>query len=249
MLRLIGLGLHDEGDLSLKAVEAIRASDRVYLESYTSFFNGSLERLGEICGRPVVPLGRADLEERPQENVLAGGEVSLLVMGDPLVATTHSDLVLRADRLGIKVGVIHSSSVYSAVGETGLQPYSFGRTVTIAYPEGKYFPLSPYDGLADNKARGLHTLCLLDVKAEEGRYMSVNEGICLLLRMEGERRRGLFADDTLCVGAARLGGDATIRSGAAGRLMAEDFGGPPHVLIVPGKLHYVEEEMLGRFRV
>jgi diphthine synthase len=246
MLNLIGLGLHDERDLSLKAVDAMRASERVYLEGYTSYFNGSLERLGELCGKDVVVLTRKDVEESPEKTVLAPGEVSLLVLGDPLVATTHSDLVLRADRLGIKVKVIHSSSVYSAIGETGLALYSFGKTITVAYPEGKYFPTSPYDGLKNNLQRGLHTLCLLDVKADEKRYMTVNEGIELLSRMEGEKKQNVFRPDTRCVGVARLGGDVVIKYGTAERLAKEDFGGPPHTLIVPGKLHFMEEDMLKR---
>ena len=249
MLYLIGLGLHDEKGLSLRALEALKSSDRVYFESYTSFFNGSLDGIGRLCGKGIVSLKRADLEERPEENVLKPGDVSLLVMGDPLVATTHSDLILRAGKLGIGVKIIHSASVYSAIGETGLQLYMFGKTVTIAYPEGKYFPTSPYDGLRENAERGLHTMCLLDVKADEGRYMTVNEGIGLLLRMEDEKGQKRFTKDTMCVGVARLGGDAVMKYGTAKKLLGEDFGGPPHVLIVPGKLHFVEEEMLGRFRV
>ena len=249
MLYLIGLGLHDENDLSLKAVDVLRNSDRVYFESYTSFFNGDLGRLRELCGKEVVPLKRSDLEEKPEENVLAGGEVALLVAGDPFAATTHADLVLRAWKKGIKVRAIHNSSIHSAVGETGLQLYKFGRTTTIAYPEGKYFPTSPYDVVKENKTRGLHTLCLLDVKAEEGRYMTVNEGIQLLLRMENKQLQNQFKENTPCVGAARLGGDdAAIRYGTAAQLLKENFGGPPHALIIPAKLHPMEKEMLDRFR-
>jgi diphthine synthase len=249
MLYLVGLGLHDEGDMSLKGLEALKKSERVYFESYTSHFNGSLKSLSKLCGKEIVPLDRGDLEERPQENVLKPGEVSLLVLGDPLVATTHSDLLLRAQKLGITVKVIHSSSIYSGMAETGLQIYKFGRTITVAYPEGSYFPTSPYDFLVENRLRGLHTLCLLDVKAQENRYMTVPEAIGLLLRMEEEKRQGQFQKDTSCVGVARLGGDdAVIRYGTAEKLMKEEFGGPPHILIVPGKLHYVEEEMLERFK-
>ena len=249
MLNLIGLGLYDEWDLSLKAVDAMRKSKRVYLESYTSYYNGSQEALDIICGQKVTKLTRADVEEHPEKTILnpkdlKAGDVSLLVFGDPLVATTHSDLYLRAKKAGIPVTVIHNSSIYSAIGETGLQLYKFGRTITIAYPEGKYFPMSPYDGLAENLKSHLHTLCLLDVKAAVGRYMSVNEGIHLLSKMEDEKRLGHFTPKTMCVGVARLGGDATIRYATAEELLKIDFGGPPHALIVPGKLHFLEEDML-----
>lgn len=249
MLYLVGLGLYDENDLSLRAVEALKASDRVYLEGYTSKSYVDLDHLTELCGREVTVLSRADVEEKPEDNVLKPGTASLIVMGDPLVATTHSDLVLRAEKAGKEVKIIHSSSVYSAVAETGLQLYKFGKTTTIAYPEGDYFPKSPYDALWENKKTGLHTLCLLDVKAEQEKYMSVAEGLELLLKMEEARLQNQFKPDTKCVGVARLGGDTVIRYGTAKQLKREDFGGPPHILIVLGKLHFVEEEMLARFRV
>jgi diphthine synthase len=248
MLYIIGLGLNDECDLTVAGLETLRNVDKVYFESYTSRYNGDLCKLGELTGKEIISLGRSDLEENPQENVLAAGEVALLVAGDPFVATTHSDLVLRAWKRGVRVKVIHNASVYSAVGETGLQLYKFGRTTTIAYPEGDYFPKSPYDAIKENHMRGLHTLCLLDVKADENRYMTVNEGINLLLRMESELIQNLFKEDTPCVGVARLGGDAVIKYGPAKKLLEVDFGGPPHVLIIPGKLHHIEKEILDNFK-
>jgi len=41
MLTFIGLGLYDEKDISLKGLEAIRDSDVVYVEFYTSRLMGS----------------------------------------------------------------------------------------------------------------------------------------------------------------------------------------------------------------
>lgn len=35
-LFVIGLGLFDEKDITLRALEAVRSSERVYLEAYTS---------------------------------------------------------------------------------------------------------------------------------------------------------------------------------------------------------------------
>jgi len=246
MLYIVGLGLFDAGDLSLRGVDAAKKCGRVYVEFYTNCFNGSLGELEGVLGRSVGVLDRRALEEHPEENVLKGGDdVCLLVPGDPLVATTHSDLILRAGKLGIDVKVVHSSSVYSAIGETGLQLYKFGKTTTIAYKEGSYFPTSPYDVIDENKCRGLHTLCLLDVKADVKRYMTVNEGLELLLEMEKQKKKRVITEDTVCVGVARLGGDTIIKAGALRNLLKHDFGKPPHVLVIPGKLHFVEEEMLG----
>jgi diphthine synthase len=56
---------------------------------------------------------------------------AFLVVGDAFCATTHSDLYLRAAKLGIEVKVIHNASIISAVGCTGLQVYRFGETVSV----------------------------------------------------------------------------------------------------------------------
>lgn len=45
MLYLIGLGLSDEKDVTVRGLEAIKGSDRVYLEAYTSILGVGKERL------------------------------------------------------------------------------------------------------------------------------------------------------------------------------------------------------------
>jgi diphthine synthase len=220
----------------------------VYAEFYTSFFGGSISALEALIGKKITVLSRSDVEEHPEESVLRdarGGDVSLLVCGDPMVATTHVDLALRARKLGIDVKIIHASSVYSAVAETGLQIYKFGKTTTLPYPEKNYRPTSPYDAIAENKERGLHTLVLLDVKADQKRCMTVSEGAKLFLEMEAEKKRGILAPESLCVGVARLGAeDCVIKYASLRELAKTEFGDPPHALILPGKLHFTEKEFL-----
>ncbi len=247
-LYLIGLGLHDERDITLRGLDTARSCDKVYLESYTSVYEGTIQSLSALIGKEVISLGRADIEETPEETVLVAGDVALLVLGDPLVATTHTDLLLRARALEKEVKIIHNSSIYSAIGQSGLQLYKFGRTTTIAYPEGSYFPKSPYDAIKDNKMRGLHTLCLLDIKADEDRFMTVNEAIDLLFRMEKEKMQNQIRQETICVGVARLGGDGMMMAGPAEKLQEIDFGGPPHCLVICGALHEMETEMLNLIR-
>jgi len=252
MLYLIGLGLHDELDISLKGLYALKKCSRAYAEFYTNPFSGSLENLVSISGKDITPLSRKDLEECPQDNVLRGAEkedIALLVSGDPMVATTHIDLVLRARKLGIRCRIIHSSSIYSAVAETGLQIYKFGRTGSIPYPEGDYFPTSAYDLLAENRKAGMHTLLLLDVKADIGRYMTVAEGIEILLETEEKKKACVFTKESLCIGLARIGSeDSVIYAGKASELLGRDFGKQPHCLIIPGKMHFIEEEAVSLLR-
>eukprot|EP00465_Bigelowiella_longifila_P010900 CAMPEP_0185279704 /NCGR_PEP_ID=MMETSP1359-20130426/64178_1 /TAXON_ID=552665 /ORGANISM="Bigelowiella longifila, Strain CCMP242" /LENGTH=193 /DNA_ID=CAMNT_0027874653 /DNA_START=1 /DNA_END=582 /DNA_ORIENTATION=+ len=54
-----------------------------------------------------------------------------------------------------------------AVGVCGLQLYNFGQTVTIPEFEGNWRPTSFMDKIEVNRKNGLHTLCLLDIKAKE----------------------------------------------------------------------------------
>jgi diphthine synthase len=249
MLYLIGLGLYDEGDISVRGIETAKKCDTVCVELYTSPWQGSLKKLGGILGKEVVELNRPDLEENLKLTIekAYSEDMALFVPGDPLVATTHSSVVMEAHLRGIKVEVIHASSVFSAVAETGLHIYKFGKTATVAYPEKNFFPKTAYYALKENKERGLHTLLLLDVKADKDKYMTINEAIELLLKLEEMENESVFDEKTLCVGVARLGGDdkkTLIGFGNAEELVKQDFGGSPHVLIVPGELHFSEEDYL-----
>ena len=45
MLYLIGLGLGDAADITVKGLEAVKRCSRVYLEAYTSVLTGGQEAL------------------------------------------------------------------------------------------------------------------------------------------------------------------------------------------------------------
>ena len=96
--------------------------------------------------------------------------VAFCVVGDALCATTHTDLILRCRQNKphpIDTTVVHNASVMNAVGACGLQVYRFGETVSIPFFSKTWRPLSFYDKVLENRARGLHTLCLLDIKVKE----------------------------------------------------------------------------------
>lgn len=48
-------------------------------------------------------------------------DIAFLVGGDPLSATTHTDLILRAVELKIPYKVVHNASIMNAIGSCGLQ--------------------------------------------------------------------------------------------------------------------------------
>lgn len=155
MLSLIGLGLNDEKDITLKGIEAAKAAKKVYAEFYTSYWHGSLKKLEKIVGKKVKVLSRKNLEEESKKIIEEAKKenVAIFIQGDPLVATTHTMLAQEARKKKIKVKIIHNASIVSAIGETGLHLYKFGPTVTIPFEEktkGK-LPGSVYDILAENK--------------------------------------------------------------------------------------------------
>jgi len=247
-LTFIGLGLFDEKDISLKGLEEIKNCDKIFAEFYTAKLTGTdIKKIEKTIGKPVKILSRAETEKG--DILLKSAEDSNIVFltcGDPMTATTHVDLRLRAIKMGIKTKVIHGSSIVTAVpGLLGLQNYKFGRTTTLAYPEKDYFPTSPYNIIKENKVMGLHTLVLMDIQANNDRYMTANEGMKLLLKMEEKHKENIFDENSVVCIVARAGSaDPVTVAGAIKDLIDRDFGPPLHTLVVPGKLHFMEIEAL-----
>lgn len=245
----VGLGLHDDQGISLNGLQEVKASDRVFAEFYTSLLPGfSLERFESLAGKKLTLLSRRDLEDLNGQAVLEAaekGSVALLVPGDPMIATTHVALRIEAQKRGVETRIVHGASILSAaVGLSGLHSYKFGKSVTVPFPD-ENTSATPYSVIAENQKRGLHTLCLLDIKADEERYLSINEALSALLGVEAKEEEKAVTVGTLAVGIARAGSkNPTVKSERAGFLLEYDFGGPPHCLIFPGKLHFMEAEAL-----
>ncbi|MBN1156825.1 diphthine synthase [Candidatus Woesearchaeota archaeon] len=242
-LYFIGTGLGDEKDLSIRAIEVLKGCKSVYLEGYTSKIFINLDNIEKIIGKKIILADRNFVEQAPDKmfSEAKNSDVAFLVIGDPFSATTHADLFLRARKAGIDVKILHNASIINSVGEVGLELYKYGKTTSIPFHEAD----TPYDVLADNKKIGLHTLLLFDLKPSEDKFMSPKEAIDYLLKIEGRRKKKIFTEETPCVVVSALGTkDAAIKSGTASELKKERFIHPPFCLIVPGKLHFVEEEMM-----
>ncbi|KAM0756570.1 Diphthine synthase [Meredithblackwellia eburnea MCA 4105] len=200
MLYVIGLGLSDEKDITVRGLEAVKGSARVYLEAYTSILGVGKDRLEAFYGKEIVIADR-DMVETESDAILHNADkedVSFLVVGDPFGATTHADLLLRAEALNIPSTVIHNASVMNACGAVGLALYNFGQTVSIPFFTDSWRPDSWLERVRENAALGLHTLCLLDIKVKEQseenlargrkifeppRYMSVPTALTQLLSL------------------------------------------------------------------
>ena len=268
VLFLVGLGLGDEKDVTVRGLEAIKSCNKIFLEAYTSVLGVDKEKLEAFYEKTIVIADRNMVESEAEQiyEPAKDGNVALLVVGDPVCATTHTDIMIRAKEFGCKVQVIHNASIMGAAGSSGLQLYNFGQTVSIPFFEGHWRPTSFYPRIKYNRKGGMHTLCLLDIKVKEPdfdamvkgqtkflppRFMTVNT--CCEQLAEAEDTLAEEAYDpkaTLCVGLARLGQETQqIVAGTMAELLKVDFGAPLHSFIVCGHCHDLEFEVLKEFLV
>ncbi len=251
-LWFVGLGLGDERGLSARAREALERADEVFAEEYTAVAPaGTLDRLARELGRPVRRLDRSLLEsEGPIVEALGRSErVALLVVGDPFAATTHVQLRIAAERAGHTWRYEPAASILTAaVGYLGLMHYRCGRTVSWPLPAEGFEPTSPLEQMEGNRARGLHTVVLLDLRPAEGRFLTAGEAL-RAMRARDREGRWLPRDAPVAV-AARVGrDDAAGWFGPVERLAELDFGPPLHTIVVPApELHFEEAEAIRRFR-
>lgn len=270
MLYIIGLGLSDEKDITVRGLELVKQADAIFLEAYTSILGGvPKEKLEAFYGKPVTVADRGMCENDADELIIDPAKeknIAFLVVGDPVCATTHTDLVLRAKEVGVKVVMVHNASIMGAAGACGLQLYNYGQTVSIPYFDDKWRPTSFYPKIKYNRLGGMHTLCLLDIKVKEPdfdammkgrteflppRYMSVNVAAEQLLEAEETLGEGVYdGKKTLCVGLARMGQPTQIIvAGTLEELTQADLGGPLHSLIICGELHDLELDIVKEYLI
>ncbi|KAI0567407.1 Diphthine synthase [Gracilaria domingensis] len=267
-LHIIGLGLGDEKDITLRGLELIKSASQVFLEAYTSILSVSAQQLQDFYGRQVTVADREFVEERAELILDAAsrpGGAAFLVVGDPFGATTHSDLWLRARERSIPVNVVHNASIINAVAVTGLQLYQFGQAISICFWTETDRPTSYYPKLLSNRKLGMHTLCLLDIKVKEPsleslargkkvyeppRYMTVNQAVEQLLEIDSLLGCNELDETSMAVGVARIGQpDQLIVYASLAKLLKVDFGPPLHSLIIPARdLHFHEVEVLNCFK-
>lgn len=219
-------------------------------------------------GRPVIVADR-EMVESSSDEILEGADkldIAFLVVGDPFGATTHTDLVLRAQELSIPTKSIPNASILNAIGATGLQLYNFGQTVSMVFFTDTWKPASFYDRIRENATIGLHTLVLLDIKVKEQslenmargrkiyeppRYMTVSQCAQQMLEIEEDKKEGVYHEDSLAIGCARVGADdQKFACGTLRELSDVDLGAPLHSLVLLGKrAHELERDYIRSFAV
>ena len=248
-LTLVGTGLWDETDITIKGLAELEQSDLVFAELYTNEVrSGKLARIEKMCGKHITLLSREEVEDG--KRILyeaARKKVALLVSGDPMISTTHVSLKIEAYKRAVPFKVVHAASILSAaISASGLHAYKFGRSVTLPFWSERYKPTSTYDVLLQNKSLGLHTLLFLDIK--DGKTMTAMEAFSLLQKLEKAKKKRLVNKDMGLVVLSRIGShDEAVTFGTLSRLKALPegrLGETPSIIIVPGDLHFTEREAL-----
>jgi len=247
-LNIIGIGINNEKDITVRGLETVKKCSKVYLDEYTSVLNCSLKNLEREYGKKIIPADRDLIENK--DTILKEAktsEISLLVIGDIFSATTHIDLMLRARKLGIKVNLIHNASILNAVGSLGLSLYKFGKITSIPFENENVE--APYDIIKNNQMIKAHTLILLDLNPKEKRFMAINEAITYLSKVELKRREKIFTDKTSLIACSKLGAeDQIIKIGNPKEILSYNIKQYPSCLIIPSSLHFIEEEALEEYK-
>ncbi len=236
MLYLMGLGLGDEKDLTLREIEIARASE-CFAELYTNKWAGSLQNLEKLIGKKISVLKRNDIETKVFQIVALAEktDVAIFFPGDPLAATTHTEFLIEARKRKIPYRILHNSSIFSAVAETGLQLYKFGKTATIPF-SGKLENVKNI--LNENRKIGAHTLLLLDLDSEMNLYMSAADAVKILLEEK------LLKPADKIVAAGNLGAENSEIIFASAKTLLDKKIPTPAVIVVLGKLHFRERDFL-----
>lgn len=256
MLTFIGLGLYDAQSVTVAGRDALGEADAVYAEFYTSRLMGtSIEALAKEHGTEITVMDRNDVEGKPEELLRTAetNDVAFLTAGDPMTATTHVDLRLRATDRDIETRIIHGVTAETAAYSLcGLQNYRFGRSTTLPFPwahGGENVPESVRSVIETNQREGSHTLVYLDIKVDDpyhGDRGGDDEPF-----MRASRAAELLAGpypDLLGVVIARAGSEEPlVQADRIADLATMDFGDPLHLLVIPGEVHDIEREALIAF--
>lgn len=229
---LIGLGLNMQA-VSLEALDILKKCSKIFMETYTVELPYEIFKLEEKIGKRIIPLTRTMVEDERFIEEAKKSEIAFLVYGSPLIATTHISLLLKCKKEKIKFRVLHNASIIDAITESGLQYYKFGKTASMPSWNEKYKPDSFTQVIRGNKNINAHTLILVDI----GLLFSD------ALRQLEEACKGKVKIDKIIV-CSKLGTEKSrILYKSIERLMGEEIYAP-FCFIIPGKLHFIEEEFL-----
>jgi len=237
MLYLIGLGLSERG-ISKEGLDAIEKCKKIYLENYTTACPYTEHKLEEMIGKKFKVLNRAQVENLSIIDEAEKLNVALLIYGSPLSATTHITIINECRESGIKYKVVYSASIFDAVAETGLQLYKFGKVSSMPAWQKSFEPDSFMEIVKQNLSIEAHSLILIDIGLEFNKALNQ-------LKIAAKKHEIQLGKIAVC---QALG---TKNRKIMYRTIEEALEYPgvlkPYCIIIPGKLHFLEKEILEGF--
>jgi diphthine synthase len=230
---LIGTGL-DKNSISADAIKILKSCNKIYLENYTINFPFKIEELENSLDIKIEEINRRSVENETIISEANEKNIALLVYGDSLSATTHIQLILACKEKNIEYKIFHNASIMTAVAETGLQPYKFGKTPSMPnWKEHTNKPTSFVKIIEENKSIEAHTLILTDIGLELKDSLNQLEETAniekiIVLSNAGTKNQKIFYDSP--------------------KNLKEKEISMPFCLIIPGKLHFLEEESLEKLK-
>lgn len=237
MLYFIGLGLNKEG-ISAEGLEIARRCKKVYLENYTVDFPYSFDKIEEFIGKKIESANRELVESLSIVDEAKKKDVALLIYGSPLTATTHISLIEEAKASGVKYQVIYAGSVLDAVAESGLQLYKFGKVASMPAWQKSFSPDSFMEIVKENKSIKAHSLILVDIGLK---FSDALDQLETAAKNHDIKLKKLLICQRL--------GTRNAKFLYRGVEELREFSGvkAPYCIIIPGKLHFIESEVLESF--
>ena len=230
---LIGIGLNKKS-ISADALEILKTCNKIYLENYTVNFPYSLKKLEKEFGLKPTELKRATIEDESILKEAKNQNIALLVYGDSLSATTHIQLILECKKQNIEYQIFHNTSIMTAIAETGLQSYKFGKTASMPnWKEHTNKPTSFINYIKENQSIKAHTLILTDIGLEIKNAID---------QLEKASEKENFKLPKKIIACSNIGTkNQKIIYDALDNLNKIEM---PFCLIIPSEMHFLEEEAL-----
>jgi diphthine synthase len=235
MLYIIGLGLNEKGT-SLEGFEALKKCKKIYLENYTSDFPYKKEKLEKVIKKKIISVNREFVENKIQELIQESKKIniSLLVYGSPLIATTHISLIQEILKNKVKYKVIHGASIFDAITETGLQIYKFGKIASMPKWEKNFTPKSFIDIIKENKKISAHTLILIDIGLD---FQDAIKQLEVSVNNKKIKLDKIIICQTLCTKNQKI---LYKKINELKKIKIKK----PFCIIIPSKLHFMESNIL-----
>ncbi len=253
---LIGTGMN-KNSISADALEILKTCDKIYLENYTVNFPYSTRELEETYNLKIQELDRQKVEDESILKKAKNTDVALLVYGDALSATTHMQLILEAKKQKIPYRIFHNASILTTIAETGLSLYKFGKTASMPnWAEHTNKPTSFIDYVKENQSINAHTLILTDIGLEISsaieqllesvKGMKLPEKI-VAISNAGTPKQKIFYDSPENLACTEHRESVPRPTDQRSIRPSERRIEMPFCLIIPAKLHFLEEKALKEF--